>query len=465
LLIKNGLIVTVDPERRVISNGAILIEDNRIVDVGKTEKIEKKYDPEIIIDAHGKIVLPGFIDAHNHIFLGILRFVRAREKKIRKYYWDIDVFKQIGEKECYSSGLLNAVTMLRSGVTCTQDSHFINFQKNDVDGIAQSAIDTGIRIVLGKGCWDVPDLVSDEYITDIAVQRRESEDVILKWHGKGDERIQIRIEPSMLSQCTDELILTIKELANKYKVSMATHIQYRLGEAPYCTRKNGPSIKRYGGRAIEYLDDLGVLGPDNLLIHCYYINNREIDLLSKSNTPVAHCPAGNMLKGIPRVTPVPYMMEKGIPVGLGTDSAVNMFQLMKSCTQIHKQNLGDPSVLPPGKIIELSTIYAAKVLQLESEIGSIEVGKKADITIMNMNSSKPSSLQPIYEIVNSLDNSSLVETVIIDGKIVMKNKKILIFNETEALKSSKKASEKIARLSGYLNQAAEIIVPPQWKYI
>jgi len=266
LLIKNGLVLTLDPERRVISNGSIAIEENRIVSVGKTSDLAKEYGSDEVIDATRKIIMPGLINAHNHIYQTIIRGLNDDKKHgpewlKPKYYWDTDIDRHLDRTTCYAAGMLGAVEMLRSGITSTQDSQFINFNRVSIDGIAQSVVDSGMRVVLGRGCWDIPSLAPEEFTEDVDTAVRESGKVISNWHGKADGRIIIRVEASTLAQCTDEMIQATKELATRYDLGWAIHYQDRIGGYPFDLRADDPAMKRYHGRGIEHLQNLGVLGP------------------------------------------------------------------------------------------------------------------------------------------------------------------------------------------------------------
>ncbi len=321
LLIKNGLLLTLDPERRVIQNGSIVYQEDKIVAVGKTIDLEKNFNTDEVIDASRKIIMPGLVNAHTHFHPTVIRGlsddrVRSSGAITPKYFWDIDIEQQFDKDTCYTAGMLAAVEMLRSGITSTQNSHYTNFHLDSIDGIAQSVIDSGMRVALGRGCWDVPGLAPEELIEDVDTAVRESEKVITKWHGAADGRIIIRVEALTLAQCTDEMILATKEAANRHGLGWAIHVQKRIGAYPFDLRADDPAMKRYHGRGIEHLQYLGVLGPSSLAIHCTPSDNREVAILAKTQTPVAHCPLSNAGSGNSIITPVPRMLERGVTVGL-----------------------------------------------------------------------------------------------------------------------------------------------------
>jgi len=179
MLIKNGLIMTLDPERRVIQNGSIIYQEDKIVAVGKTTDLEKNFNTDEVIDASRKIIMPGLVNAHTHFHPTLIRglsddSVRSSGAITPKYFWDIDIEQQFDKDTCYTAGMLAAVEMLRSGITSTQNSHYTNFHLDAIDGIAQSVVDSGMRVALGRGCWDVPGLAPEELTEDVDTAVRES---------------------------------------------------------------------------------------------------------------------------------------------------------------------------------------------------------------------------------------------------------------------------------------------------
>ena len=476
MLIKNGFLISMDPERRVIRNGAVAISGDRIIAVGKTSDLEREYDTESSIDAGGKIIMPGLVNTHNHIYQTIMRGTsddrrRSPQKRKTRYSWNIDALRHLSQDLCYDAGMLAATEMLRSGITTNQDSHYINFHLDSIDGVAKSADDSGMRIVLGRGCWDLPGLAPEELTEDVDEAVKASTSVIKRLHGSAEERVTVRVEASLLSQCTDEMIQATKNLATEYNVGWALHIQQRLAVNRRDPRTGDPKLKRYGGRAIEYLDSLRVLDPDSLLIHCTFVDNREIALLARTGTPVAHCPVANAWAGNPMVTAVPDMLEEGVTVGLGTDGALtnnslDMFQAMKFCALIHKVNMGTSATMSAEKIIEMSTIDSAKALNMSDQVGSLEVGKKADVILLDMKSpGLTPGLLPVKNIVYSSASGRPVDTVIIDGKVVMEEGVILSFDEDKAYKRGEKAAFKMLELSGRLDEDPDYLNPEPWKYM
>lgn len=470
MLIRNALVVTMDHARRVIKDGAVALDGNRIISVGKSRDLEKTYHMADVVDGHGKLVLPGFVNAHNHLYQSLMRGLsddgegRGRQGE---YRWDIELLRNLDKQVCYAAGRLSILEMVKSGITTTQDSHYINFHQDSIDGVAQAAIGTGFRLVLGRGSWDLDGLAPDELTEDIPDALRESRSVAKRWHGANEGRLKVILEASLLSQVSDELIISTKQLAGELGLGWAIHLQQRLGTHPDDPRTNDPSIRRYGGRAVEYLDHLGVLDPQSLLVHSTFADNRDISILSKSGAAVAHCPCANAWAGRSIVTAVPRMLEQGVTVGLGTDGALtnnslDMFHAMNFCALIHKVNHGNIRAITAEKVLELATIDSAKALRMEDEVGSIEAGKKADLVLVDL---RYPGMTPALLVVKNLiysATSSCVNTVIIDGEVVMKNRQVTAFDEKEVLREGEKAAFKLLEDSGHLKGDPDFLKRGTW---
>ena len=235
MIIKNGYVVTMDGEMRVYRDGAVVFSGDRIVNVGKTEDVMRKHSGDEVIDAKGKMVQPGFVNTHNHLYQTIMRGLSDDGEGMRPegYRWDIDLLRGLDRDACYASGAMSMVEMIRSGITCTQDSHYINFHGDSIDGIAESARDAGLRLVLGRGSWDLHGLAPEELTEDIDTAIRESRKVSRKWHD-GD-MTRVIYEASLLSQVSDELILETKRAAREDGLGWGMHIQ-----GPLASHKDDP---------------------------------------------------------------------------------------------------------------------------------------------------------------------------------------------------------------------------------
>jgi len=472
-LIANGTVITVDSKRRILSDGAVAVNGGMIVAVGKTSELKVEYSSLRVIDASNQLVLPGLVNTHSHLFAMFSRGIgvdgaKGHARRKREYSWDVERLSLFDGNVCRASADLAVLEMLHSGITTTQDSHYINFHRIAFDNIAQSIVDSGMRAVLGRGSWNAPGLAPEEKTETVKEAIWESERVIDRWHGKGNGRVNVMVEASMLAQCTDEMMLATKELANRKDVGWATHLQYRLASSRNDPRREFEDLSGYEGRAVEYLENLGVLGKDSLLIHCTHVDDKEIDILAKTQTPVAHCPNANAWSGNPVVTPVPSMLDKGVTVGLGTDSvatndSLDLFQTMKFCALIHKVMHGSNSAMTAEKVLEMSTIDAAKALGIDKQVGSLETGKKADIILLNTFSpGLVPSFKPVKNIVYGLACGRAVETVIIDGKIIVDRGKMQTLNEEAVYLRGEEVGRDILRKNGTLGEDSRYLIASPW---
>jgi 5-methylthioadenosine/S-adenosylhomocysteine deaminase len=470
MIIKNGYVVTMDEEKKVYRDGAVVFREDCIVEVGKTSDVLQNNSDDEVIDAKGKMVLPGFVNTHNHLYQTIMRGLGDDGEGMRPkgYRWDIDLLRGLDKEACYASGVMSMVEMIRSGITCTQDSHYINFHGDSIDGIAESARNAGLRLVLGRGSWDLHGLAPEELTEDIDTAIKESRKVSKKWHD-GD-MTKVIYEASLLSQVSDELILETKQAAREDGLGWGMHIQGPLASHKDDPRTGNESLRRYGGRAMEYLNSIGVLGPDSLLVHCTFTTNREIPILAQTGTPVAHCPCANAWAGRSIVTPVPSMLDMGVTVGLGTDGAMtnnslDMMHAMNFATLINKVNYGTTKAMTAERILNMSTRLAAKALCIDEKIGSLEKGKKADIVLVDMKApGMAPALLPVKNLVFSA-TSTCVDTVIINGKTVMDGRELVTLDEEKVVEEAEKQAWRLVEGSGHMNRYPEFLKRGKMSYM
>ncbi len=417
VLIKNGIIVTMDKGRRVFKNFSLGIEGNRIVEIAK----EIKGEADFVIDAERKIVMPGLVNAHTHVPMTLFRGVAddlPLDKWLREEIWPVE--GKLEDKHVYAGTLLGCLEMIKSGTTCFNDMYFF------VDEIARGVKEAGMRAVLS---WAMIDLGDEAKAKELV---KEGEAMVKRYASskEGGDRVRIFLGPHAPYTCTKELLVRAKELADRYGTGIHIHVAETKKEVE-------DSLKSKGLRPFEYLDKIGFLGGNVVAAHCTWASKKEIGIMKKRDLKVAHNPTCNMklASGIARV---PEYLEAGITVALGTDGPasnnnLDIFEDMKICALVHKANKGDPSMLPAQNVLELATINGAIALGMGSEIGSIEVGKKADVVLVDLNRPNLTPLtNPISHLVYAARGSD-VSTVIIDGKIVMENGQMRTLDEVEVL--------------------------------
>lgn len=458
LLITNGRVITMDPERRVITNGAVLIDGNKIKDIGKTNELIQLYPGVEILDVRDNIVMPGLVNVHTHLFQSLFR---GLGDDLNLTEWITlciyPLSRQLFRQEAGQGALLNSLEMIKTGTTTFADSHYINIDKGCNDAIAEAIEKIGIRGVLGRASINNRPAPDDFHETP-EVAYKECERVIKTYHGSANGRITVRVEPMSEALTTKEMVLAIREVSREYHVGMNMH-------AAETAQRVENLRQKYGMTTIEYLYDNGVLGPDVLLGHCIWISRKEIEILRVTDTKVAHNSVSNQYLA-DGVAPVPEMIKAGVTVGIGADGSASnnnqdMFQAMKFAILMQKVHRLDAGALSAEKALEMATIDGARALNMEKEIGSLEIGKKADIIVV---STKVPEMVPSLSFVSNLVYSttgSAVETVIIDGAIVMKDRQIQTLDEEKLLSETEATVVRMVKASG----CEALLERSKWKYM
>lgn len=425
ILIKGGHVVTVNPHRQIFERGSVAIEGGRIVAVEK----EVKGRADKVIDAHGKVVLPGLINCHTHLPMVLLRGV-ADDMPLTEWLsdkiWPIE--QKMKPRDCYVGAMLGCLEMIKSGTTCFADQYF------NMEQVAKGVDEAGIRGALSYGMIDQDD--PQRMKGEISV----GEGFVKAFQGKSNGRIFTMFGPHGPHTCSTECLLEVKELAKKYGVGIHIH----LAESGDEVRQ---MIDKYGKRPVEYLDSIGFLGPEVLAAHCVWVTDKEIKMLYNREVKPVHNPVSNMKIGC-GVAPVPEMLGAGIPVALGTDGAasnnsLDMFKEMKFAALLSKVHKMNPTVIPAACALEMATINGARALGLQDELGSIEVGKKADLILVDM---KKPHLTPVHNAVSHLVYSAVgsdVDTVIVDGKVLMKGRRVIALDEEKVLELAQRTSDNL----------------------
>lgn len=423
ILIKGGHIVTMNPQRQIFEHGSVAIEGDKIAAVGK----EVKEKADVVIDARGKVVLPGLINCHTHLSMTLLRgaaddmpLMEWLETKI----WPLE--KNLTGEGVYAGALLGCLEMIKTGTTCFADQYFY------MDHVARAVEESGIRGVLSYGIIELDDPKRRES------ELRAGEDLVKAWHGKANGRILTMFGPHAPYTCSPECLIKVKELAKKHGVGIHIHISETRDEIKQITEK-------YGKRPVEHLDSIEFLGPEVLAAHCVWLTEQEIKVLRERGVKPVHNPVSNMKHGS-GVAPVPEMLAAGIPVALGTDgapsnNALDMFNDMKFAAMLNKVHKLDPAAVPATSALEMATVNGAIALGLQDKLGSIEVGKKADLILVDLE--KP-HLTPVHNVISHLVYSAVgsdVDTTIVNGKILMRERKVLTLDEDKVLREAQKASE------------------------
>jgi cytosine/adenosine deaminase-related metal-dependent hydrolase len=468
ILIRNGTILTMDKSRRVIEKGAVAIENDKIIDVGPAKDVQKRHKARKVINAENKVIMPGLIDSHGHAGHGLIKTIGENDPN-----WNPIVADRYNrfttEDFWYVESLLSALEKVKFGTTCAVT--FLgggsgSFRSDDpvyAEKHIKGVMEIGIRGIVGLGpsgrSFPFTPQVFSHWQKARPTQREVgfedmlsvTEKVVKKWNDEGDGRVGVkvavnRIAPSEeLSQQDLETVkrqaAKVRELASRYKTGIIAHAS---------------------GGGVKLAKELNLLGPDVSLSHSTGLSDEEIKILSSTGTTVVHCPRAR--SPIRDRCPVIELLEAGVRVVIGSDGnapdrSFNLFDDMRQAMNLQRVHFKSSNYMPPGKVLEMVTVEPAKALHLDHLIGSIEVGKKADIIVLNM--LKP-HLVPIFMIPQRVvyEASGLdVDTVVIDGKVVMENRRMSKVNEREVLKKAQKEAEKFVEAADLKNLMG---IPPNF---
>ena len=408
ILIKDATIIADE-----IKKGSLLIQNDKIVEI--SDRIDSN-DADEVINAEGKVLIPGMVNTHTHLSMTLMRGLAddmPLETWLNNHIWPVE--SELNGEHCYAGALLACAEMIKSGTTCFNDMYFF------MDHVARAADESGIRGMLSHGMIDFGD--EDKRRQEF----KESIRIIKKCHNTGNGRIKVAFGPHSPYTCSKELLEGVKTEAAKYGVRIHIHVSETQKEV-------SDILETHGMRPFEYLDDMDFLGNEVTAAHAVWVSDSEIEIIKEKNVKLSHNPSSNM-KLSSGVSPVAELLGKGVCVSMGTDGPasnnnMDLLEEMKIAALLQKVNTMNPTVLAAEEVFKMATINGASSLGLENEIGSIDVGKKADIVLVNMKTAHLTPFRnPISHLVYSA-NGGDVDTVICNGEILMKNKELLTLDET-----------------------------------
>jgi 5-methylthioadenosine/S-adenosylhomocysteine deaminase len=440
ILIQGGTILTMK-DRKVIREGAVAIEEDTIVEVGKEHELKRKYSTGYEkINAKNKVVMPGLINTHQHAAMSLLRGYAddlPLQEWLEKWIWPVE--KNMSAHDIYVGALLTAAESIMSGTTTVNTMYHYTPEENEAKALA----DAGVRGVVGHVCFSWR---KNE-------DKKALEHLARSWHGKAGGLIRVSVDPhapyTVDPEYMKELNEKRRELNQRYgseksPIVCHIHVAETFDEKEKIQNMFNLKLK---ASIMEYLDSLEVLGEHVIAAHCVALTDADMRVMKKRNVKVSHNPVSN-LKLASGISPVPTMLKRGITVSLGTDSpcsnnTADMFETMKITAILHKGTNKNPTLMPAEKVLEMATVEGAKALSWENEIGSIEAGKKADLIIVNLE--KP-HLQPIYSETSHLvyaARGSDVETVVVNGGILMENRELKTLNIIDVVEMAEKAKNSL----------------------
>src|SRR5258708_2222077 len=421
LIVSGGTVVTMDAKRAIYEDGSVAVKGDSIVAVGPRDEIENRYTALQTIDAKGRLVLPGFVNGHTHVPMTLFRGLHddvTLNDWLYKYIFPAEA-KNVNEEFVRWGTRLAAAEQMRDGVTTFADMYYFE------DAVAEETKAAGMRGVLGETFIDFPAPDNRSEAEMLAYTDR----FLKKW--QGDPLIHAAPAPHSIYTCSKKTLQDAAALARKYHAPILIHVAEMKKEREDSEKHNGMS-------PVQYLEKIGLLGPDVVAAHCIFVDEADRKLLADRHVGCVHNPSSNMMLAS-GVSPVPEMRAAGIAVGLGTDGPagsnndLDLMEEMDLAAKLAKITKMDPLALNAKAVVEMATIDGARALHMEKEIGSLETGKKADLILINLDAPNAAPMYDVYAQIAYALKASDVETVMIGGRLVMRDHKLLTVDEPAAV--------------------------------
>ena len=431
LIVTHGIVVTMNGARTLYQDGSVAIRGDSIVAVGPRAEVEAQYKATQTIDAHGGLILPGFINGHTHVPMTLFRGLHddvTLNDWLYKYIFPAEA-KNVNEEFVRWGTRLAAAEQIRAGVTTFADMYYFE------DTVAEETKAAGMRGVLGETFIDFPAPDNKSEAEMLAY----TEKFLKKW--QGDPLIHAAPAPHSIYTCSRKTLEDAAALARKYHAPILIHVSEMKKEGEDSLKQNGMS-------PVQYLEKIGVLGPDIVAAHCIFVDEADRKLLADRHVGCVHNPSSNMMIAS-GVSPVPELRAAGVAVGLGTDGPAgsnNDLDLMEEidlAAKLAKITKMDPLALNAKAVVEMATIDGARALHMDKEIGSLEPGKKADLILISLDEPNAVPMYDIYaQIAYSLKGSD-VETVVIGGRAVMRDHNLLTLDEPKVLEKAREYGKSV----------------------
>jgi len=436
LLMVGGTVVTMDRNRTIFEDGAIAVRADTIVAIGARHELEGEYTSSETIDVTGKLILPGFINGHTHVPMTLFRGLHddvTLADWLYKYIFPAEA-KNVNAEFVRWGTRLAAAEQIRGGVTTFADMYYFE------DAVAEETKAAGMRGVLGETLIDFPAPDNKTRAEAFAY----TEKFVKKW--QGDPLIHAAVAPHSIYTCSQKTLQDAAALARRYHSPILIHTAEMKKEWEDSEKQNGMS-------PVQYLEKIGLLGPDVVSAHCIFVDEADRNTLARRQVGCVHNPSSNMMLAS-GVSPVPEMRAAGVAVGLGTDGPagsnndLDLMEEMDLAAKLAKITKMNPLALNAKAVVEMATIDGARALHMEKEIGSLEPGKKADLIVIGLD--EPNAV-PMYDVYAQLAYALKgrdVDTSVIGGRVVMRNRKLLTVNQAEAIAKAREYRKTIATSLG-----------------
>lgn len=439
--------MTLDRQRRILDDGAVYVEADRIVQVGPTSELRGRHTGAEVLDCSGRVLIPGLINTHTHLFQTLLK---GLGDDMALHDWFVRMTGpgavRLTADDVRAATLHGCAESLASGVTTLVEFIYTHPHEGLTDVAVQACHDIGIRAIVARSYlttgaeYGVP----AELLEDPAAALNDAARLIRRHNTEG-ARVQVGLAPCVIWSVEQETLEATRAIADEHRALITMHV----AETDFEVRN---AIDRFGRREPQFLGDVGLLGPDLLAVHAVHCQPDDIAVLAAHDVKVSHNPCSNMYLGS-GIAPIPEMLAAGITVGLAADGPAsnnnhNMIQSLKFAALSHKASHRDPTVITAEKVLELATIDAADAIGMADQVGSIEPGKKADLVTLRCDGW---SVTPLHNPVSALVYSALgsePETVMVDGRVVMRDRTLMTVDEQDVKVAARRAADGLVRRAG-----------------
>ena len=461
MLFKNATIITLNPQRHIIENGALLTRGNLIADLGKSKELVDRLPDEKTIDCNGHILMPGLIDTHVHTAQAMIRGCADDLSLIDWLFKRVWVMQgNYSHADGRASAALCALEMIKSGTTAFIECMLA--ERYGFDGVAEVVQQAGLRAAIGKIVMDKPSYADSELTMYPGMVEPDGEACIAntlkmydRWNGAADGRIQVWFGARTPGGVTPSLFNEMARLAKERNMGMTVHNSEVQQDLDYARSVGCRS-------ALDFLLQHDYLGPRTVLAHCVWTDEEDWRVMQQTGTHVSHNPASNA-KTAAGIAPVQGMLDAGVNVAMGCDggpsnNTYDMIRDMRMVSYLASLKQNDPTALPAETVLEMATLNGAKAMGIDHLCGSLEIGKRADFILINMDAPH---LTPVWDPVSAIAYSahgSDVDTVVIDGQLIMRNRKVLTLDEPAILAEARTRFRQVA-------ERAQLRIQPRWPVI
>jgi 5-methylthioadenosine/S-adenosylhomocysteine deaminase len=440
LLISNAMIIPMTEKGLVLQPGYVAVKDGVITGVGKDSP--PQLENARSIDAGGRALMPGLVNAHTHLYQVLLRAVWEDLPLfpwLKRIYGVAEVLRP---DHLYAGSLLGCLEAVKGGVTTVCEHSFLNPHKDCASETVRAIRESGLRAVFARTIMDageiVPDCVREK--PDQAFRLIER----LLAENAADDRISFRTGPNTPPiNTTPELLKEVRDFANRHSIGISAHVAESGSVVDFVRQRHG----RTG--VVEYLEEFGIPGADSIFAHCVHVTEEEIQILKHTGTSVSHNPVSNMMLG-DGIAPVVEMLRAGVNVALGTDGAASnhsqdLFETMKVASLLQKVHHRDPGVIDPYTVLRMATFGGARALGLEKLCGTIEVGKRADLIVVDLESAHNQPVNNLFSQLVHCAKSGDVSIVMVNGRVLMENRQTLFLDEPQIIRRAQEAGRDLMR--------------------